>query len=119
MLKDEGGARLAVNAWNWGVLHHTLELGGVLDEDTLVLVRCGGATLDAEQASRALRYLEAVVLPKLPAGHRMLANLSVTADPDDGTFHRDDLAKNYSLHHDVLTSVIEFLRTSRGTVSVL
>jgi hypothetical protein len=33
-----------------------------------------------------------------------------------GTFHRDALEKNYSLHHDTLVAVLEFLNSATAPV---
>jgi hypothetical protein len=54
----------------------------------------------------------------LAPGQRLLHDLSVTDEPDDGAFHRDRLEKNYSLHHDVLVAVIQFLRETGGPIAV-
>jgi len=120
-LRDTRGRSLAVNAWNWGVLHFAVECSRpplFPDEGFRELLRSGGTELSAEQADELRQYLEEVVLPLLAPGQRLLHDLSVTDEPDDGAFHRDRLEKNYSLHHDVLVAVIQFLRETGGPIAV-
>ncbi|KAB8141206.1 hypothetical protein F8S13_20620 [Chloroflexia bacterium SDU3-3] len=120
-LTDADGASLDVNAWNWGVLHYTLACCTpplLPDEELLDQLRFGGVELAAAEAAEIRQYLLAVVLPRIGPGERMLADLSVTNVPDDGTFYRDDPAKNYSLSHEVLVSVIEFLGRARPPIRV-
>ena len=45
--------------------------------------------------------------------------MTVTSEPDDGTFHRERLELNYSLRRDVLVGVVEFLKAATGQVTVL
>lgn len=120
-LADADGASLDVNAWNWGVLHYTLVCSSpplLPDEELLDQLRFGGVELGAAEAAEIRQYLLQVVLPRIAPGQRMLANLSITNVPDDGTLYRDDPAKNYSLTHEVLASVIEFLGRARPPIRV-
>jgi hypothetical protein len=61
-------------------------------------------------------FLKEVVLPLLKPGERLLHDFTVTSEPDDGTFHRDQPERNYSLHHEVLLAVIAFLEESEPPV---
>ena len=111
------GRDLKVNAWNWGTLHELVERAGWFDEDTWAPLRYnGGVELDAAATAR----LATEVLPRMRPGERALLDGSITDVPDDGTFYRgeDELWKNYSLDHDVLVAIIEFLRAAGGPVSV-
>lgn len=121
ILEDARGESLQVNAWNWGVLHFALEHAKpqLLEADTLTLMRSGGATLNERDILFVAAFLERVLLPRIGPGMRMMPDFSVTDAPDDGTFHRDDLAKNYSPHHDVLTSLIAFLAKAQAPLSIL
>ena len=122
ILEDSQGKSIQVNAWNWGVLHYAVACAKppVLDDqDFLELLRFGGVSLSEEQADGLLVYLVNVVLPRLKPGQRMLTNFSVTDEPDDGTLHKDNLEKNYSLHYDVLVSVVQFLREAQAPINVM
>jgi hypothetical protein len=119
-LEDSQGKSISVNAWNWGVLHFTVTCARpkFLKDDFLGNLRFGGVSLSEDQSATLLNFLEEVVLPRLKPGQRMFYDLSVTDEPDDGTLHRDNLEKNYSLHHSVLVSVIEFLRNAQPPINV-
>jgi hypothetical protein len=119
-LQDSQGKILEVNAWNWGMLHFVVTCSTIplFDNETLENLRYGGIELLDREIRVLHDFLEAVVLPRIESGHRMLSDLSVTNEPDDGTFHRDDLSKNYSLHHDVLVQVIDFLANAKTPISI-
>ena len=123
ILEDALGKTIKVNAWNWGVLHFAVACAKppvFEDEDFLGRLRYGGGvTLSKEQADSLFEYLTEVVLPRLKPGQRMLTDFSVTDEPDDGTMHRDDLEKNYSLHHEVLVSVLHFLHEAQAPIEVM
>ena len=120
-LEDARGESLQINAWNWGVLHFAVACAKPPlfdDEEFLELLRHGGATLTQNQAADMCKYLQQVVLPRMSAGQRMMFDFSVTSEPDDGTFYRDDLSKNYSLRYQVLKSVIAFLQNAQAPIEV-
>ncbi len=74
--------------------------------------------LSQELVDRLCVYLVGAVLHKLRPGQRMLMDFSVTNEPDDGTFYRDDLEKNYSLHYNVLVSILDFLHEAEAPVHI-
>ena len=89
-----------MNAWNWGLLHYTVTCAKppLFDDEALVNgLRYGGAELDEGQVRKLHDYLNEVIRPMIPIGHRMLFDLSTTSEADDGTLYQDDLRKNYSL----------------------
>ena len=121
ILTDSIGKSLQVNAWNWGVLHYSLACCQprlLEDEQVLEQLRFGGVELNADQVEAIHDYLREVILPRIKPGEQMLHDFSVTDEPDDGTLYRDGLEKNYSLRHDVLVAVIEFLGQACGPVRV-
>lgn len=123
ILTDAKGNSVGVNAWNWGVLHHAVACAKppVLDDaDLLEQLRFGSVHLSKEQADSLFVYLVQVVLPRLNPGQRMLVDFSVTDEPDDGTFYRGeaDAARNYSLHYEVLITVLHFLKDAEPPVFV-
>jgi hypothetical protein len=119
-LQDEAGASLAINAWNWGTVHHLVQLAAVFPDEVWAPLRGnGGAGLEPDEVVQLGRFLASQVLPQLAEGERMLADQSVTAVPDDGTLYRaDDAWKSYSLRRDVLVELIEFLQRATGRVTV-
>jgi hypothetical protein len=122
ILEDAAGRALKVNAWNWGVLHHLVAAGEVLAEDIWAPKRNnGGGALEADQCAALARFLESVVLPCIGPGERMFYDGSVTREPDDGTFYREESEqwRNYSLHREVLERLIDFLRVSKPPVAFL
>ena len=68
--------------------------------------------------AKFVNFVNEVIRPLIPVGHRMLFDLSTTSEPDDGTFYQDDLRKNYSLRQDVLISVINFLEMAQAPVQM-
>jgi len=122
ILEDTQGKSIKVNAWNWGGLHYAVACAKppvFKDQDFLELLRYGGVTLSKEQVDSLFVYLVKVVLPHLKPGQRMLADFSVTGEPDDGTMYKDDLKKNYSLHYEVLVSVLHFLHEAQAPIKVM
>jgi hypothetical protein len=122
ILESSDGHDLQVNAWNWGVLHYLVKRAGLFSEDDWDPKRSnGGGELDQSQVVALANLLEATVLPRLRDGERMFFDGTVTDVPDDGTFYRDEaeMWKNYSLRHDVLVSIIAFLRSTNGPVAFL
>ncbi len=118
MLIAEDGRELQMNAWNWGVLHHVVARAGLFPDDVWEPARQGGGELDAAGVARLADFLADQLLPCLAPGQRMFFNGTVTDEPDDGTFYREEgeLWRNYSLRHEVLVGAIEFLRSAAGTV---
>ena len=120
VLASSDGRTLAVNAWNWGVLHHLVASAVVLPDPVWEPKRSGGGgDLDADQVAALAAFLADTVLPRLDDGERMFFDGTITDVPDDGTFYRDEaeMWKNYSLRRDVLVGVIEFLRRAGGAVA--
>jgi len=121
ILWDEAGHDIHVNAWNWGALHWAVGRAEppVFEAQVWEPLRYNlGASLSELQVAELRQYLEGALLPRISAGCRMKIDLSVTDQPDDGTFHREKLEENYSLHHQVLVNVIAFLKEAKGTVRV-
>jgi hypothetical protein len=120
-LTDGTGQSLKVNAWNWGMLHYAVTCAKppLFDnEDVVVGLRYGGVELGESQTRKLHDFLNEVIRPMIPNGERMMFDFSITSEPDDGTLYQDDLRKNYSLRHDVLMSVINFLATAQAPVQV-
>jgi hypothetical protein len=109
-LQDRDGAIFKMSVWSWGLLHHTFVLADLFDDDTSARLRAGQVVLSEQQVEALVAHLEEGLLPEIPPGQRLLHDFTLTRDPDDGTFHRDHLERNYSLDHSVLTDLIAFLK---------
>jgi hypothetical protein len=118
LLIAEDGRDLKMNAWNWGVLHHMVERAGLFADEVWEPIRHGGGELDAAGVAQLAEFLAHQLLPRLAPGQRMFFAGTVTDEPDDGTFYREEseMWRNYSLLHDVLVGAIEFLRSVPGTL---
>ncbi|MFD0360655.1 hypothetical protein ACFQZZ_04235 [Nocardia sp. GCM10030253] len=109
---------LNVNAWTWGPLHALVAEAGIFADDDWEPTRYNGGTeLDHHQVEALANFLQQEILPRLADGERLRTDGTVTAEPDDGTFHRDDLSLNYSIHREMLVQIIEFLCAASGPVS--
>jgi hypothetical protein len=110
---------LKVSAWTWGPIHDLVASAGILPEDLWEMTRYNcSAELDQQQVATLADFLQAGILSRLGDGERLLADGTVTDVPDDGTFHRDDLARNYSARREMLVRIIDFLRAAQGPVRV-
>lgn len=106
------------NVWNWKA---TLEIIKSLDIVSEGKVRqmgynATGAKIELADAHAIGEAIRDAVLPKIPTGGRMFADLRVTDEPDDMTLHRDDDEqwKNYSVTRDWLSEFSEFCLRSKG-----
>ncbi len=111
---DEANS-LDVNAWNWRPTLALLERFAVLPEDELERMgfNGGGGEATVDQARVIAGKLEEL-LEGLRKDERVRLDLSVTDEPDDGTFYRDDLTKNYSATREWLEQFAGFCRTCNG-----
>lgn len=106
---------LKVSAWTWGPIHALVASSGIFPADLWELTRYNcSAELDQQQATALADFLESRILSRLGEGERLLADGSVTSAPDDGTFYRQDPARNYSVPREMLARIIDFLRAADG-----
>jgi hypothetical protein len=119
ILHTDDGRDMKINAWNWGVLHHIVAGAGLFSDDIWEPKRYnGGGILDSQQVTALANFLESKLLPRFHPGERIFADGTVTDVPDDGRLYRGEEGwKNYSLRHDVLVAVIEFLRSAHGDLA--
>jgi hypothetical protein len=112
-------ADLKVSAWTWGPIHDLVASAGILPADLWEMTRYNcSAELDQQQVATLADFLQARILVRLGDGERLLADGTVTDVPDDRTLYRDDLARNYSVHREMLVRIIDFLRAAKGPVRV-
>jgi hypothetical protein len=118
-ISNEDGKHLHLNAWNWGVIHYLVEKAQLFPQDIWEPARYLGTDLTTEQANQLADFLESSVMRHLLPGERMFFEGTTTNSTDDGTLFReaDEQWKNYSLHQDILAKVLQFLRSSSGSIS--
>ena len=108
---------VAVNYWNWRPTLELIRSFRIIDDKRLELMstQCVGAEVTQQEATAIAHQLESGVLHSLPESGRVLLDSSVTSDPDDGTFYRDDeVEKNYSASKEWLLKFSQFCRSSDG-----
>ena len=112
--KDES-KEISTNAWNWGPTVELLKKMDILDEERLELIRFNcGTEVTTEEAHKIGTFIREKILSRLEQNERVMLDMTVTDEPDDGTFHRDDLGKNYSASYDWLKKFSDFCMESSG-----
>ncbi|MEV0614604.1 hypothetical protein AB0I81_14845 [Nonomuraea sp. NPDC050404] len=118
-LETSDGRSLDVNAWNWRPTLALLEEAGVLDAETAGLLGFNSAIeLTGDEARRIAVFLDGYLTTSVPAEGRVLLNGSVTTEPDTYEFHRDDLARNYSVSAEWLARFRDFCRNATNGFTV-
>ncbi len=109
---------LLVNFWNWRPTVELVRAANIVDARRLEGLHQGmSATRISRQEARSIaRYLRERVLPDLPPESRVLLDGTVTTEPDDGTFYRDnaDSHLNYSATRSWLEEFAEFCESCGG-----
>lgn len=105
---------LVTNAWNWGPTVVLIRQMGILDAVRSETIRYNQGTEVSADEARKIGVFIGDVLSELEPGQRVTLDLDITDESDDGTFHRDDLAKNYSATYDWLKRFSEFCLASNG-----
>jgi hypothetical protein len=75
-----------------------------------------GVTIEEQEAHLIGRKIYEEILPKLQPNKRIFANLTITDEPDDGTFYRDpeNQWRNYSVTYQWLKDFADFCLQSKG-----
>ena len=106
---------LKVNSWHWGAIvpvvkeSNTLESGVEVFDESERFISAG-----ASGCLRLADWLEDHLLTAMPAGTRLKLDGTITAEPDDGEFHREDLSENYSVSRSWLLEFVTFLKCCGG-----
>ena len=97
-----------INGWNWRPTLELIRFFDVIDEERLEMMgyNATGVTVTEEEAVEIGRRAD--------QHQRVGLDLKLTNAPDDGAFHRDDLAKNYGASYDWLTTFAEFCMSCKG-----
>ncbi len=106
------------NVWHWKAAVEIIRSLDVLSEGSLKQMgyNATGVKVPRDDAHEIGSRIRSEILPKVPAGSRIFADLSVTDAPDDMTLHRDhdDQWKNYSVDREWLTEFSDFCLRSKG-----
>ena len=104
--------------WNWRPTVELLRAAGLLDEAQAVTLDLGVGEVSREQARAFARFLDERVFPALRPDDRIMLDGQVTAEPDDGTFHREpsERGRNYSASGDWLRRLAALCRECDGFV---
>ena len=104
---------IKVNSWCWGATVTLIKQSNILEPNVEII---GERMVFAKAAScvKLADWLEQNVLAKISDDSRIKMDGEITTEPDDGTFHRADLAENYSVSKEWLLGFVAFLRSCGG-----
>lgn len=106
------------NVWSWKAALEIIRSLDVLSEGTLrqMTYNATGVKVPLKEAHEIGMRIRDEFLPRVAAGKRIFADLSVTDAPDDMTLYRDsdEEWKNYSVTHEWLTDFVDFCLRSKG-----
>lgn len=119
-LLDMGSENFEFQAsvWHWKAAVEIIRSLDVVSEGAIRQMgyNATGVKVAIDDAHEIGSRIRDEVIPKVPEGKRMYADLSVTDSPDDMTLYRDDDEqwKNYSVDHQWLKEFSEFCLRSKG-----
>jgi len=106
------------NVWHWKAGVEIIRSLDVLSEGVLkqMAYNATGVKVSRDDAHEIGSRIRSETLPKVPAGSRIFADMSITNAPDDMTLHRDhdDQWKNYSVDSEWLAEFSDFCLRSKG-----
>lgn len=106
------------NVWNWKTTLEIIKSFDVISDGKLrqMAYNATGVKLEKEEAQIIGEKIRDEILPQLEPNKRIFMDLSITAEPDDGTLYRDndEQWKNYSADYDWLSEFSEFCLKSKG-----
>ena len=106
------------NVWNWKAMLEIIKNLDIISESQVRQLgyNAMGTKMELAEAHLIGEKVRDEILPKVGPGKRMYADGTVTDEPDDGTFFKDDDEqwKNYSVDHDWLKDFSDFCLRSKG-----
>lgn len=106
------------SVWNWRVAVAVIRDLNVVDEfqTKRMLETASGIKVEKDEAREIGRRIRDEVLPKLSPDKRIFENLTITAEPDDGTFygHGEESWKNFSAGYRWMEDFADFCIRSEG-----
>ncbi len=121
VLSDGGKATLRVDCWSWGAFHAVVSVAHVLPDATWIPLRFNdGGSLTAREVIRLAGFVDAVLLPCMRPGERLMLDGTVTRKKPSFAVQTDEAEawKDYSVSHEVVVGILDFLRTAEGPVRV-
>ena len=114
--RDRTVAPFFVSFWHWGAIVEAVRRLDIVPSQVVDGLRepFTGSGLTEKQAHNVASAITRELLPNLHADARLLLDGTITEDPDDGTFHRIDVEKNYSTSRKVLDEFAAFCRACAG-----
>lgn len=108
----------SANVWNWKAALEIIKSLDIVSDGKVRQMgyNATGMKVDVADAHAIGEAIRGKLLPKIPEGGRMFADLRVTDEPDDMTLHRDDDEqwKNYSVSKQWLGEFSDFCLRSKG-----
>jgi hypothetical protein len=112
------GFEFTANVWNWKAALEVIKDLDIISENHVRQLgyNAMGVKLNVDEAHLIGQKIRDEILPKVSPGKRIFADGSITDQPDDGTFYKDDDEqwKNYSVNHDWLKDFSDFCLKSKG-----
>ena len=112
------GFEFTANVWNWKAALEIIKDLDIISENHVRQLgyNAMGVKMDLEEAHLIGAKIRDEILPKVGPGKRIYSDGTITDQPDDGTFYKDDDEqwKNYSVTHDWLKDFSDFCLRSKG-----
>ena len=106
------------NVWNWKAALEIIKDLDIISENHVRQLgyNAMGVKMNVDEAHMIGQKIRDEILPKVGPGKRIYADGTITDQPDDGTFYKDDDEqwKNYSVSHDWLKDFSDFCLRSKG-----
>ena len=106
------------SVWNWRVAVAVIRDLNIVDEfqTKRMLETASGIKIEESAAREIGRRIREDLLPKLSPNKRIFEDLSITDEPDDGTFygHGEDNWKNFSAGYRWLEDFADFCSRCEG-----
>ena len=119
-LIDQGSENFefSANVWNWKAAVEVIRSFDIVGEGALrqMSYTATGVRISSDDAHEIGTRIRNEILPRVPVGRRMFADLSITDAPDDMTLYRDgdEQWRNYSVTHEWLDEFADFCLKSKG-----
>lgn len=106
------------NGWSWKAALEIIRNFDIISESDLrqMNYNATGVKVPPEDAHQIGNRIRSELLPRLEPDKRIRGDLSITDEPDDGTFYRDEDEhwKNYSADYQWMKEFSEFCLKSKG-----